>query len=522
MTIYQSGAFNAAASSVPNVNIVVQQPTNQVLSGVATNIAGIVGTASYGPKNIPTVIGGVGEYISTFGPVLNRTYDMGTPLATASLQGANNFVCVRVTDGTDTAATVSIQASCLTVASLYTGSYGNNLTVTIANGSKTGTTKVIVAGINGVNEVFDNISGSGNTLWVNIAAAINTGVGQLSAMGSRWIVATAGSGTTAPTLATYSLAGGTDGVSTVTDSTLLGTNASPPTGLYALQGQGCQVAMLSDATATTTWSQQVAFAAGTSTAGGEGCLMVISGASGETIANAITNKASAGIDTPYVKHLLGNFLFWNDTYNQVVRAVSPQGFALGMLASLSPEQSAGNKPIAGIVGSQKTGLVGSNQSNNFTNADLLALTNAGIDTITNPIPYGNVWGLRNGLNASSNAAIRTDNWARMTNFIAQTLNSGMGKFVNATINKSTFANVTSTISAFLYGLVQSGVLALNSDGSLSYIVQCNAANNPQSSTALGNLICSVQVTYQSIALNVDVFLLGGASVVTQISTASNQ
>ena len=51
----------------------------------------------------------------------------------------------------------------------------------------------------------------------------------------------------------------------------------------------------------------------------------------------------------------GDWLFWNDPVNQLVRLVSPQAFAAGRLSNLSPEQSSLNKEIAGIVGSQKSG-----------------------------------------------------------------------------------------------------------------------------------------------------------------------
>ena len=42
-----------------------------------------------------------------------------------------------------------------------------------------------------------------------------------------------------------------------------------------------------------------------------------------------------------------------DQVNAAIRLVSPQGFAAGRLANLSPEQSSLNKPLYGVVGSQK-------------------------------------------------------------------------------------------------------------------------------------------------------------------------
>ncbi|MGC7986160.1 phage tail protein, partial [Salmonella enterica] len=70
-------------------------PQNTLINGLPTNILGIVGTAQWGPVNAPTTIGDMTGYAQTFGAVQNRKYDMGTQVALAVLQGANNFKCVR-------------------------------------------------------------------------------------------------------------------------------------------------------------------------------------------------------------------------------------------------------------------------------------------------------------------------------------------------------------------------------------------------------------------------------------------
>jgi hypothetical protein len=55
---------------------------------------------------------------------------------------------------------------------------------------------------------------------------------------SEYIVASAGVGVTAPSLATYTLTGGTDGVTTITAAVLLGVDTGTRTGMYALRGSG--------------------------------------------------------------------------------------------------------------------------------------------------------------------------------------------------------------------------------------------------------------------------------------------
>ncbi len=51
--------------------------------------------------------------------------------------------------------------------------------------------------------------------------------------------------------------------------------------------------------------------------------------------------------------MFGDWVWWNDPVNAVLRLVSPQGFVAGRLANLSPEQSSLNKPLYSVVGTQK-------------------------------------------------------------------------------------------------------------------------------------------------------------------------
>src|SRR5260364_46164 len=104
MPISQQGAINKTAQLVPDVYVQIVAPRVLLLNGVPTNILGMVGTAQWGPVNAPVTIGSRADYARRFGSILPRLHDLGTAVAAATLQGANNFRCVRVTDGTDTAA----------------------------------------------------------------------------------------------------------------------------------------------------------------------------------------------------------------------------------------------------------------------------------------------------------------------------------------------------------------------------------------------------------------------------------
>src|SRR5438309_1577042 len=122
--IVQSGTLNTTALVVPDLFVQIVPPQNLVLNGVPSSKIGVVGTASWGPVGTPVIIGSMADYARNFGAVQNRKYDMGTAVALAVLQGANSFSCVRVSDGTDAAATTATPlggSTCLTLTAIYTG-----------------------------------------------------------------------------------------------------------------------------------------------------------------------------------------------------------------------------------------------------------------------------------------------------------------------------------------------------------------------------------------------------------------
>jgi hypothetical protein len=505
MTISQQGQINTTALVLPDlyVQIVPPQP---LLNGVPTNIGAIVGTASWGPVNSPTIIGNYAQYAQTFGPMQPRKFDAGTAVAAAVLQGASNFRIVRVTDGTDTAASVVVQTSCITLSSIYTGSLGNTSQVTLSAGSKASTFKATVAMPGAYPEVFDNVAGTGNAFWVALAQAINQGNSPLRGP-SKLITAVAGAGTAAPTLATLSLSGGTDGVTTITSAVLIGQDAIPRSGMYALRNTGTSVAMLADADDSTQWTNQVAFGLS------EGIYMIMTGPSGDTIANAVTTKASAGIDSYAAKLLFGDWILFNDTVNQLQRYISPQGFIAGLLSNLSPQNSTLNKQLQGIVGTQKSSI---NQV--YSSADLQALGSAGIDIITNPVPGGSYFGARFGHNTSSNVVIHGDNYTRMTNYIASTINAGMGIYVGQPQTPKLRLQAKATLYQYFLNLLNQGLIG-TADGSTPFQVILDNSNNLQSRVALGYMQADIKVIYLSIVEFFIVNLEGGQSVT--ISRAGN-
>ena len=172
--------------------------------------------------------------------------------------------------------------------------------------------------------------------------------------------------------------------------------------------------------------------------------------------------------------MFGDWVYWNDQANSSIRLVSPQGFAAGRLANLSPEQSSLNKPLYGIIGTQKSGTPGSGQTNAYSSAELAQLLGNGIDVVANPQPGGSFWGVRGGHNSSSNAATNGDNYTRLTNYIASTLASGMGQYVGQVINANLFRRIRATQLSFLQNLLSQGILGSTS-GTLPFSVICDTS-----------------------------------------------
>ena len=513
MPIVQQGSINTTALVVPDLYVQIVPPQNLVLNGVPTNVVGVVGSASWGPVGQPVIVATMSDYARGFGPVMARKYDMGTQVATAVQQGAQSFRCVRVSDGSDTAAAFMVPNTSFLVTALYTGALGNQIVISMANGAKAGTWKFTVSLPGFAPEVFDNLAGTGTAFWQGVASAINNGQGPQRGP-SQIVVANAGTTAGAPVTFTWGFnlgAAGNDGAGGVTSASLVGSDAAPRRGMYALRGQGCTIAVLADADDANQWNTQAGFGLS------EGIYMILTGAAGDTASNAVAVKATAGLDSYSAKLMFGDWVWWNDPVNQALRLVSPQGFVAGRLANLSPEQSSLNKPLFGVVGTQKSGSPGSAQASTYSSAELAVLLGAGIDVIANPQPGGAFWGVRGGHNSSSNAATNGDNYTRLTNYISATLAAGMGQYVGQVINTQLFQRIRATQLSFLQNMLSQGLLG-SRDGSLPFSVICDTSNNPLSRTGLGYVQSDAQVQYQAINEKFIVNMEGGQTVQVQRQT----
>lgn len=502
MTVVQQGQVNLTAQQVPGVLVAIVPPGPAPINGVPSNIAGLVGVASWGPVGVPVFATAYNDASTKFGQMQVRKYDLMTALWNASQQGnVGAYALVRVTDGTDTAATAALGTTWVTLTAKYTGTLGNTLSATLSTGTKASTSKLTLSAPGFTSEVFDNIPGTAGALRDAIVLAVNSGNSQFRGP-SALVTASAGASATAPTIpTTVTFSAGADGATTITSSVLLGTDTAPRKGMYALRMTGASVAALVDCDDTTSYANQVAFGLS------EGVYMLMVGPAGDTISNAVSAKATAGVDSYAAKIIFGDWVYINDTVNNQVRLTSPQGFFAGYFANASPQNSSLNKQLQGIVGTQRTYT-----GQPYAQAELLQLVQAGIDLITNPSPGGNYFSAVIGLNTSSDQALHEDSYTRLTNYIAYSINAWGGKFVGQLQGFQTYdltrANAYAGLAQFMQNMVDQGLID-------SYKVTLDKSNNPDARIMQGWMQADVQARYKAVVRNFLVNLQGGQTTVIQ-------
>ena len=438
MPIVQQGSINTTALVVPDLYVQIVPPQNLVLNGVPTNVVGVVGTASWGPVGQPVIVATMADYAQSFGPILARKYRHGHPDRDSGAAGCTELpLCPGH------------------------GQYRlRRADRPRRNDSDLHRALHWVARQSGYPDTDNGIKGEYLAPDRLVARSATGSLRQHRGIRCSFLVDPGhgrkpGTGTTARPLTVdrrqrrrshHCTERNSPSRSVrrrpvrMAQSTLRRRASQAPIFPRAractrLRGQGCGIAMLADADDPDYWTTQAGFGLE------EGIYMILTGPAGDTIQNAVTVKQQAGLDSYAAKLMFGDWLWWSDQVNATIRLVSPQGFAAGRLANLSPEQSSLNKQLYSVIGSQKSGTPGSGQNASYSSADLAVLLGAGIDVISNPQPGGTFWGVRGGHNSSSNAAINGDNYTRLTNYIAATLAAGMGLFVGQVITADLFRRI---------------------------------------------------------------------------------
>lgn len=511
MSIYRAGQLNTLGLTNPGSYIIENLPTSEVV-GVATNIQGVVGVASWGPVGAGVPFGSLNSGVLKFGSPLIRSYDLVSYAVAGFQQGeAVNYVGVRVTDGTDTAATV-VAALGGTFTAKYTGIRGNGIQVTIQP-SIGGLFALVISIPGSTPERFDGLPATAGPFWAAVANAVNLGTSQRGP--SNFVVFTvAGTVSLTPTAgAAFSLTGGTDGASGVTSSNLVGTSVRPRKGMYALAGTGCDAFALCDCVDTSTWPVQIAFGIS------QGMLAVTTTASGDTIANAVASRTSVGVDDRSLWIPMGDWPTVYDTVNGLSRLFSPQAVALGLLGNLSPEQSPINKPLVGVIGTQTS------QTQFLTDvADESVAQTGGIDFIGRSGALNvNYFTFMTGRNASSNTQANEVNFTRLENYIARSLNGVattqlVGLLQSQQLVDPTRTKAAAILSAFGAQL-KDPASGSNGYGMIDdFSVLCDKTNNLNTNIQQGQLHATFTARFLSVVRYFIIDLTGGNNVNITIST----
>ncbi|HEV2917553.1 MAG TPA: hypothetical protein VGW78_07470 [Candidatus Babeliales bacterium] len=306
----------------------------------------------------------------------------------------------------------------------------------------------------------------------------------------------------------YYFSGGADGASNVGSSQMIGSDtATPRSGMYALRNSQASIAMLADLSDATSFTTQLTFG------NSEGIYIVAVEASGNqnNVANMVSILQGAAAQGYNLKVMGGDWVYFNDPFNNVTRLISPQGYVCGVLSVTPAFGSSLNKQMNAIVGTQK-----SQEQQLYSDADLYSLITAGVDLITRPIPLSpNAFGVRLGVNTSNSAVTKFDNYPRMVNYLAQTMVAGMGQFIGQPQTPDVQRQARDTLNVFLSNLQQLGWIG-TLDGSPAFSVILDSSNNPQNRVALGFMRADIQVVLFSIVQQLVINLQAGSNVSIQV------
>ena len=227
--IIATGQVNVPALGADDAYVQIIAPPPYIV-GAPTDVIGVVGGASWGPVNVPVHLGSGLDAVQAFGPMsaasLIDPHDLATDLYIAFGQSSSQATLegfgVRVTDGTDTAASYGLQGAVspagksATVAGTVTP--GDTLTLTFSSASLP----------NNIAVAYEVLAGDTlATIAAGLAAAVNAN-GVLQATQITAQAAGAAVNTYAPGSVTFTLAESTSGGAT--ETLTIGVAAATTTG----------------------------------------------------------------------------------------------------------------------------------------------------------------------------------------------------------------------------------------------------------------------------------------------------
>jgi hypothetical protein len=225
MPVFLDGQQNLAALTVSGVYGDIILPTPFLL-GTPTNLEGLVGVASWGPLNSVVAVSKPTDCALALGPPVIRTYDISSYVAASSQVGGSiGYLCVRVSDGTDTSATVAVQSGATNATGTITLNDNGmtNQTIVVNGTTVTWGTNVVVG---------PNLSATTQNLLTYLQSSADTNINKMTYSLSQTNQITATAILTGTAGNAYTLTNGTSTSHvTVSGATLTGGAAAGATGL---------------------------------------------------------------------------------------------------------------------------------------------------------------------------------------------------------------------------------------------------------------------------------------------------
>lgn len=463
--VFDQGNLNTAALTTPGAYIQLDNPSGGINLQQSNAIA-LVGSGSYGPVNQATgPFGDDGSAAGWFGEFnyklwQNDPFDLmrGVMQALGEAQTTASLAAwlVRITDGTDEAASVTLEdtqgtpVAGITIPARFTGSGGNLHAVQITTGAGANNFNVtFFSTYSGAvqSETFFNIPGSASgasPFWANLQTAMLQGN---SSRGPSWLMGVpSGVSNSAhnPALGTFFLSGGTDGRSGLTSASFFGSDTpGGREGVYCLRGLPvvprffCCCGLYD----TTKFANlyQLTFQ--------EIMRVILPNGAGTSTPQAITNRNTVGISDKRVMWSK-SWIYWTDPVSGQTLFTDPVPLMIGRIASLSPELSPLNVPTISVVGTEHPAV--------YPADEIGLLEQNGILEIANPCLGSPFFGFVTGNTTSLNPISQPYEYASLEDWIginfAYSLQQFVGKKQGLYDPDPTRSNCKTVVDQTMYAL----------------------------------------------------------------------
>jgi hypothetical protein len=454
--------------NTPAVLLRVAEPTPSI-QGNGIGVVGVVAQAIRGPVGVPTMVGSLSEFIRKFGGYdanLNEGFNFVRNIFT---QGATAVKIVRVTDGTDAAATLTVSGTTFKLGT--PGTWGNNVTLTVQASSVTGYVDLLFAYGAGEQYAFQQVTFTNAADPRNVSDVMN-------AAGDEFVtIATLG--TQQLGTGTFTFTGGTCGATTgaaANDSIYIGTDTSSgKTGLVAFEADD-EINFITSARSNT--AVNAALVAHVQNVNVPPRIAIVAPAQGTAVSAVVTAMAAINSERVIMAY---PWLQISNPYSKKKEYHSPVAFYAGVLATLSYEQSPSQEQVQGVIGTERA----------LSKSDVDTLGKNRVSPIT--LVTGQGFVIRNGYNASSDPSKRNTTRTRAVNFFAVALERGSAQFVSKPHTLKLRQDVKSAFGSLIEQELNAGRIG-NVNGGPAYAVKCDAQNNPTASVQANKLIVDVQIS----------------------------